>query len=211
MSEILSKSKVEDVLNILDETYPEAGCALDYRNHFELLCAVMLSAQTTDVSVNRITPALFDAYPDARAMAKANPEEVEGIIRSIGLYKNKSRNLIRMSHELVELYNGEVPGDYDSLTKLPGVGRKTANVVLAEGFQEQRIAVDTHVFRVTNRIGMADSDDVLKTEKQLMKQIRPDCWIRAHHLLIFHGRNCCKARKPECDSCPIRDICLKRI
>lgn len=211
MSEILSKSKVEDVLNILDETYPEAGCALDYNNHFELLCAVMLSAQTTDVSVNRITPALFDAYPDAHAMAKANPVEVEGIIRSIGLYKNKSRNLIRMSTELEEKYSGEVPGDYDSLTKLPGVGRKTANVVLAEGFHEQHIAVDTHVFRVANRIGMADSTDVLKTEKQLMQQIRPDRWTRAHHLLIFHGRNCCKARKPECDSCPIRDICLNRI
>lgn len=211
MSKILSKNRVEDVLNILDETYPQAGCALDYHNHFELLCAVMLSAQTTDVSVNRITPDLFDAYPDARAMAKANPEDLERIIRSIGLYKNKSRNLIRMSHELVERHNGEVPGDYDSLTKLPGVGRKTANVVLAEGFHEQRIAVDTHVFRVTNRIGIADSTDVLKTEEQLMQQIPPDRWTRAHHLLIFHGRNCCKARKPECDHCPIQNICLKRI
>lgn len=211
MITILSKKKVDEVLDILDEAYPEAGCALTYRNHFELLCAVMLSAQTTDVSVNRITPKLFETYPDAFAMAKADPIQLENMIRSIGLYKNKSRNLIRMSEELVNLYNGEVPGEYNLLTKLPGVGRKTANVVLAEGFGEQRIAVDTHVFRVTNRIGMADSTDVLKTEKQLMDQIRNDRWTRAHHLLIFHGRNCCKARKPECDTCPVNEICMKRI
>ncbi len=211
MSRILSKKQVDAVLDLLDEAYPEAGCALLYGNHFELLCAVMLSAQTTDVSVNRITPNLFSSYPNAEAMAKADAVDLENIIRSIGLYKNKSRNLIRMSQALVEQYDGEVPGDYNQLTELPGVGRKTANVVLAEGFHKQRIAVDTHVFRVTNRIGMADSTDVLKTEKQLMEQIRQERWTRAHHILIFHGRNCCKARKPECEKCPVQDICLKRI
>lgn len=207
MSKLLDPRQALQVLDLLDRVYPEAGCALHFENHFELLCAVMLSAQTTDVSVNRITPELFRRYPDAFAMAKAEPASLEEIIHSIGLYKNKSRNLINMSRQLAEEFGGEVPGDFTALTGLAGVGRKTANVVLAEGFGVPKIAVDTHVFRVSNRIGLANSDKVLETEKQLMQILPEERWTRGHHLLIFHGRNCCRARKPDCAHCPVKEIC----
>ncbi len=211
MRKLLDRNQVDAVIDRLEQTYPEAGCALHYEDHFQLLCAVMLSAQTTDISVNRITPELFRRYPDAASMALADTDSLESIIRSIGLYRNKSRNLIRMSEELTRKHEGVVPGNYTELTSLPGVGRKTANVVLAEGFGEQRIAVDTHVFRVANRIGLADSENVLDTEKDLMHQIPEERWTRSHHLLIFHGRNCCTARKPECSTCSIQGLCLRRI
>lgn len=204
---LIEINKITDVLDKLRERFPEAGCALSYNSKFELLIAVVLSAQTTDVSVNKITPILFEKYPDARSLANADVESVQNIIRPIGLYKNKSANIMKLSYALVELYDGEVPADYDALVKLPGVGRKTANVVLSEGFGVQRIAVDTHVFRVANRIGLANADDVLKTEKMLMERIPEDQWSNAHHLLIFHGRNICKARKPLCSECPVRDEC----
>lgn len=211
MRKLLTSDQINKVLDLLNEAYPEAGCALHYQDHFQLLCAVILSAQTTDVSVNKITPALFQAYPDAFAMAQAEASDLEERIRSIGLYKNKSRSLLRMSEDLVRLYDGKVPGEYEALVKLPGVGRKTANVVLAEGFDVQRIAVDTHVFRVSNRMGLACAKNVLETEKQLMKHIPENRWTRSHHLLIFHGRRCCQARKPDCSNCPVQDLCLKRI
>lgn len=211
MRKLLTSDQINKVLDLLNEAYPEAGCGLHYQDHFQLLCAVILSAQTTDVSVNKITPALFQAYPDAFAMAQAEASDLEERIRSIGLYKNKSRSLLRMSEDLVRLYDGKVPGEYEALVKLPGVGRKTANVVLAEGFDVQRIAVDTHVFRVSNRMGLACAKNVLETEKQLMKHIPENRWTRSHHLLIFHGRRCCQARKPDCSNCPVQDLCLKRI
>lgn len=211
MRKLLTSDQINKVLDLLNEAYPEAGCALHYQDHFQLLCAVILSAQTTDVSVNKITPALFQAYPDAFAMAQAEASDLEERIRSIGLYKNKSRSLLRMSEDLVRLYDGKVPGEYEALVKLPGVGRKTANVVLAEGFDIQRIAVDTHVFRVSNRMGLDCAKNVLETEKQLMKHIPENRWTRSHHLLIFHGRRCCQARKPDCSNCPVQDLCLKRI
>ena len=171
------------------------------------LLAVMLSAQTTDVSVNKITPELFRRFPEPEDLAAASQDEVIDIIRSIGLYKNKSKNIISMSQVLMEKYDGVVPGDFKKLTELPGVGRKTANVVLAEGFGEQRIAVDTHVFRVSNRIGLSNSESVLETEKQLMAVLPEKRWTEAHHLLIFHGRRCCSARKPQCNRCPILEHC----
>ena len=204
----MERNEIIKVLDILRETYPEAKCALDHVNTFELLVAVCLSAQTTDKSVNKVTPKLFGKYPDAFSLAEARQEEVEELIRTIGMYRTKSRNIINLAKELASKYNGVVPKDYDSLVNLPGVGRKTANVVLSVGFGEQRIAVDTHVFRVANRIGLVKANDVLKTELGLMEVIPNDRWSETHHSLIFHGRNVCDARKPRCKECPIKDLCL---
>lgn len=207
---LLSTDKIHMVLDKLEHAYPDAGCALDYDSVFHLLVAVVLSAQTTDVSVNKVTPELFRRFPEAKDLAAAELSEIEDIIRAIGLYKNKSRNIKALSTALIEEYEGKVPSDYDKLVKLPGVGRKTANVVLAEAFGAQRIAVDTHVFRVSNRIGLANDKDVLSTEKTLMSVLPEDKWTRAHHLLIFHGRRCCTARKPNCINCPLADLCLDK-
>ena len=203
----MDKRKVEKILDILEAEYPEAGCALVHRNVYELLVCTTLSAQTTDVSVNKVSPALFAKYPDPAAMARADQDEVADIIRTIGLYKTKSKRIIDQARVLVEEYDGKVPEDDDLLVKLPGVGRKTANVVMAFGFGHQRIAVDTHVFRVSNRIGLADADNVEKTEEQLKKNLPEERWSRAHHLLIFHGRYCCHARKPECERCLLSGLC----
>lgn len=202
-----TQDQVSYILTELRKTYPDAGCALDYDSIFHLVIAVALSAQTTDVSVNKVTPALFRAYETPEQLAAAPPEEIEGYIRTLGLYKNKAKNIRGMAEMLVHDYGSEVPQSMEELQKLPGVGRKTANVVLSEGFHEQRIAVDTHVFRVSNRIGLAHANDVGKTEEQLMDILPYDHWIDAHHLLIFHGRRCCKARKPSCEECPIRQEC----
>lgn len=207
----MKKEIINEILDILEETYPDAECALHHKDVFQLIVAVALSAQTTDKSVNQVTPELFDAYPDAFALAEADPEEVSNYIRRIGMYKTKSRNIVNMAKVLAEKYDGRVPCDYDSLVELPGVGRKTANVVLSVGFGQQRIAVDTHVFRVSNRIGFVREKDVLKTEIALMKVIPEDRWSRTHHSLIFHGRNCCAARKPDCENCTIKELCEKNI
>ena len=204
---MLEKEKIKEVLDILENTYPEAECALDHINVFQLIVAVALSAQTTDKSVNLVTPALFAAYPDAEALAAADPEEVAEYIKRIGMYKTKAKNIVGMAQKLVAEHCGQVPDDYDSLVALPGVGRKTANVVLSVGFGHQRIAVDTHVFRVANRIGLVKEKDVLKTELSLMDRVPEERWSRTHHSLIFHGRQCCDARKPKCDLCPINTLC----
>lgn len=205
---LIPDNQIGEVLEGLEKMHPEAACALEHRDRFQLLVAVMLSAQTTDVSVNKVTPALFERFPDAASMAEADPLEVQEIIRTIGLYKNKSKNAVAMAKKLSEEYGGEVPGDFKELVKLPGVGRKTANVVLAEGFGEARIAVDTHVFRVANRIGLTDGKDPTEVEEGLMERLPEEQWIRAHHLIIFHGRKVCHARKPDCENCGIRDICM---
>lgn len=207
-TKLISDENVIRVLSLLEEMHPEAACALEHRDPFQLTVAVVLSAQTTDVSVNKVTPELFSRYPDAEALAAADPDEVMEIIRTIGLYRNKSVNIVKLAGKLCEDFGGNVPADFDSLVSLPGVGRKTANVVLAEGFGVPRIAVDTHVFRVSNRIGLTDEKDVNATEDMLMARIPKDMWIRAHHLLIFHGRKCCTARKPSCSSCLINEICI---
>ena len=206
----LTKAQIVEILDRLREAYPEAGCALDHVDPYQLLVAVTLSAQTTDVSVNKVTPALFAAYPDAFAMAEADPADIEEIIRTIGLYKTKSKRIVEQARALVDQYDGQVPDDQKNLQALPGVGQKTANVVMAEAFGHQRIAVDTHVFRVSNRIGLADAKDVFKTEEQLKKAIPNERWTEAHHTIIFHGRRCCSARSPQCDTCPVVEICLKR-
>ena len=205
---LIDNKNVTEVLDILETMHPEAACALDHRDPFELIVAVALSAQTTDVSVNKVTPELFRRYPDAESLAAADPDEVMEIIRTIGLYRNKSKNIVRLAGKLVSDFGGKVPQDFESLVTLPGVGRKTANVVLAEGFGVPRIAVDTHVFRVSNRIGLTDEKDVDATEETLMKRIPESSWIRAHHLLIFHGRKCCSARKPSCDKCGLNELCM---
>ena len=207
----MRKDKVIKILDELKIEYPDAECALNHRNAFELLVSVVLSAQTTDKSVNQVTPDLFKKYPDAKALGKAKPEKVAELIKRIGMYKTKSNNIVNLAKMLEERFNGEVPGDFDQLVSLPGVGRKTANVVLAVWFKEQRIAVDTHVFRVSNRIGLAKAEAVLKTEEQLMKNIPKDRWSEAHHSIIFHGRNCCHARKPNCQGCCILKLCERNI
>ena len=207
----ITKDKVNEVIEGLELMHPEASCALEHVSDYELLIAVVLSAQTTDVSVNKVTPALFEKYPEPKDLAAADPAEVAEIIRTIGLYKNKSVNIVKLANKLTEDFGGEVPSDFDNLVSLPGVGRKTANVVMAEAFGKPAIAVDTHVFRVANRIGLTDAKDVNGTEDQLKKRLPKEKWIRAHHLLIFHGRKICHARKPDCDSCGIADICMKKI
>ena len=204
---MLEKDKIKEVLDKLEEAYPEAECALHHQNVFQLIVAVALSAQSTDKSVNVVTPALFERYPDAEALAAAEAPEVSEYIKRIGMYKTKAKNIVGMAQKLVSDYDGQVPEDYDALVSLPGVGRKTANVVLSVGFGHQRIAVDTHVFRVANRIGLVHEKDVLKTELALMERIPEERWSRTHHSLIFHGRQCCDARKPKCDDCPINTLC----
>ena len=207
LKQMIKQDDIIKVLDILEETYPDAECALNHKNVYELIVAVALSAQTTDKSVNQVSPALFERYPDAETLAAAEPSEVEEYIKRIGMYRTKAKNIVAMAQKICCDFGGKVPNDYDSLISLPGVGRKTANVVLAVGFGQQRIAVDTHVFRVANRIGLADEKDVLKTELSLMERVPEERWSRTHHSLIFHGRQCCDARKPKCDSCPVNIYC----
>ena len=203
----MKRETVLTILKLLDRIYPNAGCALNYQTPFQLLIAVVLSAQTTDKSVNNVTPLLFEQYPDPSSLAAADQDDVAECIRRIGMYKTKSRNIISLSAKLVSDYGSEVPDDYESLVSLPGVGRKTANVVLAEAFGHQRIAVDTHVFRVSNRIGFTTEKDVLRTEMELMRTIPEEMWSHSHHLLIFHGRNLCQARNPHCSECAVSPYC----
>ena len=203
----MDKPDYAAMIAILEKLYPDARPALHFASPFQLLVAVILSAQCTDVKVNQVTPALFERFPDAQALAAAEPEEVEPYIRICGIYRNKARSLVGMARELVSKYGGQVPQDHDALESLPGVGRKTANVVMSCAFGADAIAVDTHVFRVTNRLGLADAPDVLQTEYQLMANIPKDKWSRAHHYLIYHGRQVCHARSPECGRCALSALC----
>ena len=202
-----NSDEINEVLDTLEAEYPDAGCALHHDSIFHLLLAVVLSAQTTDASVNTVTPELFSTYHEPADLSAADINDVEDIIKKLGLYKNKAKNLVGIGKLLCSEYDGVVPQDFTELQKLPGVGRKTANVVLSVGFGEQHIAVDTHVFRVTNRIGLVDEDNVLKTERSLMEIIPKHRWSHMHHVFIFLGRRCCTARKPKCESCCIADKC----
>lgn len=196
--------------NNLDKLFPDAHCELNHRNNFEMLIAVMLSAQTTDERVNMVTPLLFKTYPDAKSLAKAKLKDVEKIIKSIGLYKNKAKNIIETSKILANKYDGVIPNKRDDLESLPGVGRKTCNVVLAECFNIPAFAVDTHVSRVSKRLGIADKDDeVGQIEEKLMKYFPKDHWCKLHHQFIFFGRYKCKAKGPDCLDCPFTKICDK--
>ena len=206
----MKRSSKEYIIENLDRLYPDAHCELNHKDSFELLIAVVLSAQTTDVSVNRVTPALFEKYPDAISLSEASEEDVMRLIHSIGLYKNTSRNIINLAKELVKRFDGEVPSKREELESLPGVGRKTANVVLSNCFDYPAFAVDTHVSRVSKRLMIArKDDDVLTIEKKLMKFFPRNCWSRLHHQFIFFGRYKCKAKNPECTDCPFRDSCRK--
>ena len=208
MKKMLKKPQIRKVLDELEKLYPDAECELNFTNPFELLISTILSAQSTDKRVNIVTADLFKEHNTPENMIKLSQEELEDKIRTIGFFRNKSKNILNTSRILIEDYDSKVPDSREELIRFPGVGRKTANVVISNAFGQQAIAVDTHVFRVSNRIGLADSDKVEGTEKDLMENI-PECeWTKSHHLLIFHGRRTCKARNPSCEICTIKDICF---
>jgi len=200
------------VLDRLLTRYPDAHCALDFRNAFELLCATILSAQCTDKRVNMVTPILFARYPNASALAAARQEDVEEIIKSTGFFRNKAKSLIGMASALVERHGGEVPADMDALVVLPGVGRKTANVILGNAFgRNDGIVVDTHVTRLSNRLGFTTDTDAVKIEQALLPLFPQERWTMLSHLLIDHGRQVCDARKPRCGDCVLEDVCPGRV
>ena len=203
-----TKERYAGVIDWFQANRPIAETELHYRNPFELLVAVILSAQCTDKRINMVTPALFEAYPTAEAMSKATAEEIFHYIKSVTFPNNKAKSLVGMANALVDLHGGAVPSDMESLMKLPGVGRKTANVILSVIFEKAAMAVDTHVFRVSNRIGLTkDSPGPLVTEKTLVKHIPEHLLGKAHHWLILHGRYVCTARAPKCMECGIRTYC----
>jgi endonuclease-3 len=195
------------ILERLHRAYARAETALDFGDTFQLLVAVILSAQCTDARVNMVTPALFARYPTAESMAAAEPEDIEPLIKTCGLFTTKAKNIVNASRMIVELYGGKVPETMDELLALPGVGRKTANVVLSVGFSQAAIAVDTHVFRVANRTGLTRAKNPAQSERQLERVIPKRWWSRAHHWLIHHGREVCHARNPACASCVLVDLC----
>ena len=199
--------KVRKILEIFERDYRDLGCALYFNSEFELLIATMLSAQTTDETVNKVTEKLFKEYNTPEKISQMSVEELENFIKNCGLYKTKAKNIIKTSKIILENFDGKVPNNLEDLTTLPGVGRKTANVVLANAYGKDTIAVDTHVFRVSNRIGLANANDVLNTEKQLMVNIPKKYWSKAHHWLIWHGRRVCNARRPKCDICNLKEYC----
>lgn len=206
---MLRNKDVIDMLEVMETMFPDAKCELVYHNVFELSIATVLSAQTTDKSVNKVTPALFEKYPTPYELANANEQDVMNIIKTIGLYKNKSQNIIKFSKKLIDEFGGVVPKDFELLQTLPGVGRKTANVILTEGYKIPRLPVDTHVERVSKRLQIALADDsVLKVELRLMELIPESMWHKAHHLLLFFGRYFCFAKKPSCDNCPLKSKCI---
>lgn len=198
---------VRRILAALARAYPDARCGLVFSNPFELLVATILSAQCTDSTVNRVTPRLFASYPTPADYCHLTPGELEGHIKECGLYRVKARHILAVCRILVDEHGGRVPADREALERLPGVGRKTANVVLSNAFGVPAIAVDTHVFRVANRLGLADGRDPLTVEKQLMERIPRRLWSQAHHWLISHGRQVCHARQPRCGECCLRSIC----
>jgi len=201
-----SPTVVERVIDTLSEQHPNADTELHYRNAFELLAATILSAQSTDERVNMVTPVLFTRFPDARSLAKAKPAVLEKIIVSTGFFRQKSKSLIGMARQIVDQHGGEVPPDMDQLIKLPGVGRKTANVVLGHALGVPGLPVDRHVLRVSNRIGIAEGDDPVKVEAQLCQALPKAKWTLASDVQILHGRRVCRP-KPLCDQCMVRDDC----
>lgn len=201
------KRRARRINRALAEKYPYAHAELDFRNPFELLVATVLSAQTTDVTVNQVTRVLFARYPDARAMAEADPADLETILKPTGFFRAKSRNVIALCTRLVDEYNGVVPGRLEDLVTLPGVGRKTANVVLGNGFGIPGISVDTHFARLANRFGWTQSDDPVQIEHDVAELFDRKDWTMLSHRVIFHGRRVCHARKPACGACPVATWC----
>jgi endonuclease-3 len=204
---MLDKKDLKTVLTILENRYRDTTTALKFNTPFQLLLSTMLAAQSTDVRVNIVTRTLFEQYGAPELILKLSLEELQQKIKTVGLFKSKAKNILATCRILVDQYQGKVPLSREELMQLPGVGRKTANVVLSIASDFEAIAVDTHVFRVSNRIGLADAGNVLRTEEQLMKNIPRQKWSAAHHWLIWHGRRICKARKPLCHECPLTDFC----
>ncbi|EYB66494.1 putative endonuclease III [Deinococcus phoenicis] len=204
-----AKARTPLVLSALETLYPDARTELEFRTPFELLVATVLSAQATDVSVNAATPALFARYPDAYAMSQAAPEDIEPLIRTIGLYRGKARNLAALARLLVERHGGEVPNDFDAVVALPGAGRKTANVVLSNAYGYPAIAVDTHVGRLARRLGLSVQTNPDKVEADLGRLFPRERWVFLHHALILHGRRICHARRPQCPACLMQSFCPK--
>ena len=202
------KKRISKIIELLDKEYgTDYICFLHYRTPWELLVATVLSAQCTDAHVNEVTPALFEQFPDVYAFAKANLEDVEAAVHSTGFYHNKAKNIIMSARKIVEKYNGEVPSDMESLTALPGVGRKTANVIRGHIFNEPGVVVDTHVKRISKRLGVTHFDDPVKVEFDLMKKLPKDHWLLWNTDLISLGRTICKAPKPKCEECFLKEAC----
>jgi endonuclease-3 len=199
--------KIGPILALLDRTYPDAHVTLDFTNPLEMLVATVLSAQCTDVRVNQVTPALFARYRSAADYAKAPLEELEEMIRSTGFFHNKAKSIKALSQELVEKYEGKVPASLDDLVKLPGIGRKTANVVLGNAFGIPGIFVDTHLGRVSQRLGLTNQKDPVKIEFDLMPLVPREHWVKFSHQMIQHGRQICHSRSPKCDICPLLPYC----
>ena len=200
------------IIEILKDFYPDATCSLNFKTPFQMLVAVCLSAQCTDERVNKTTPFLFDKYPSAKEINDMDIETLERIIHPCGFYKNKAKNLKAAAKMIIEQYNGGVPNNMDDLQKIPGVGRKSANVIMLEAFHNpQGIAVDTHAKRISNRIGFSSESDPQKVENDLINIFPREYFYDVNHLLVWHGRKVCTARNPKCDSCPIKDLCKKHI
>ena len=207
----MEQMSIDEILACFDKLYPNSRCELNHKNAYEMAVAVILSAQTTDVSVNRVTPSLFEAYPDAQSLAVANTEDIEKLIASLGLYHNKARSIQGFAREICDRFDGNVPADMKDLVSLPGVGRKCANVIMAECHGIPALAVDTHVARVARRLRLCyEKDTVDAIEKKLCRKIPREKWIKTHHQMIFFGRYLCHARNPECVRCPFVKICREK-
>lgn len=204
-------NRQQKILEQLEKSYQGTTTALKFRNPFELLIATMLSAQCTDTQVNKVTAGLFAKHPDPRSLAELSEEELAAEIKGCGLYRSKARNIRTAVRLLLEQYGGEVPSDRDDLMKLPGVGRKTANVVAANAFGQAALGVDTHVYRVANRLGLSNGKTPKQVEDQLTSIIPREKWAEAHHWLIWHGRKVCRARGPKCEICPVNNWCAKEV
>ncbi|SFI57454.1 endonuclease III [Thermoflavimicrobium dichotomicum] len=207
MEEKPKRVPTRKILDTLAQMYPDAHCELNFRNPFELLIATILSAQSTDRQVNKVTEGLFQKYPTPESFLQLTEEELAEHIRGLGLFRNKSKNILKTCRILVEQYGGQVPQQREQLEKLPGVGRKTANVVLSNAFGIPALAVDTHVHRVANRLALANSKTPLETEQQLMKKVPRAEWSDTHHRIIWHGRRVCSARNPKCTICHLLPYC----
>lgn len=208
---MLNKKQALKIVEILEDTYPAAECSLSYAKDYELLFATRLAAQCTDERVNKVTPAFFAAYPTLEAIASAEVSDVEEYIRSCGFYHSKAKDIVAAAQMLVSEYNGRVPDTMEELLKLPGVGRKTANLILGDVFHKPAVVVDTHCIRLSNRMGLADTKDPVKIEVQLREKLPPEKASDFCHRIVLHGRAVCPARKPDCENCPVNGVCEKNL
>lgn len=206
-----TSNKINEIISYMDTLYPNVGCELNYHKDYELVIAVMLSAQTKDSAVNAVTAVLFNKYPTLEQLADADIKDIEEILHSIGLYKNKAKNLKAICHTLLRDYDGKVPNDKDVLQTLPGVGNKTAGVIRAEIFHIPELPVDTHILRISKRLKLTDENaDATETEQKLKRLFPKDRWIKTHHQLIHFGRYTCTAKNPQCENCKLSGICTKK-